>query len=702
MVNEVASRGPIRTRIVPGLQALAALQNSTPLSPRAPSTALESIAVAVPTQLPARPSPPGELTAAVSAPRAPLGTESIRVPTDKLDNVLNTASEVFITRIRLQNDVGALGSALYQFKQTLHQRQALDARSILNRLAKSNDRLLADLRAWMTRENATLTPDPLAALVNRSHDDLHAEMAGHGYSTEEEVTLNLLSLQEINQRLHKDLEHLDQLSVQLQTGAMNFRMVPIAHLFDHFPTQVREMGRQVGKKVKLLVSGGEIELDKVLVNQLADPLLHILRNAVDHGIEPPQERLACGKPETGRLALRAYYHGSHAVIEAADDGRGIDVDKVLAKALAHHLVEAKHAVSLSQQEILQFIFAPGFSTSDQVSMLSGRGVGMDVVKTAIGRVQGTITIESVPHQGTVIRMKLPLTLAVVGILRAEEGLHQFAFPSLYVEEILTIKKQQLQGFSHNAVYNHRGQTLPVTTLSNILDFPPSAFADDKVLLVILAEGEKKIGVLVDRVLDRQEVLIKDLGSLIKKAPFVIGCTILSDGRLVLILNVSEIVNSRAERPLLTSLDDRDQQRTARHARTILIVEDSAIQRKNLSAILTNAGYTVETANNGFEGLKRVPQKRYSAFCVDIAMPLMDGFEFVERLRRTPAHQHTPVFLITGYTAHQERDRAARLGVTQFFAKPVEAEVLVKTLDTYCLSIAAPAVVARTSPVASAG
>jgi len=476
--------------------------------------------------------------------------------------------------------------------------------------------------------------------------------------------------------------------VHLQTSAMNFRMVPLAHLFDHFPIQVREMGRGIGKKVRLEVSGAETELDKVLVHHLADPLLHLLRNAVDHGIEPAEERLACGKPETGRIVLRAYYHGSHAVIEVVDDGRGIDVHKVLAKALEGGLVEAERAASLREQEILELIFAPGFSTAEQVSMLSGRGVGMDVVKTAMSQVQGTITIESVPHQGTMVRMKLPLTLAVVGILLVEEDANQFAFPSLAVEDILTIEPQHLQGFSHNIVYNHQGRTLPVTTLSTILGFPPSAFADDRMLLVVLAEGEKKIGVLVDRVLDRQEALIKNLGSLIKQVPFVMGCTILSDSRLVLLLNASEIINTKAQKPVLTLLGKPDQQRNARHALTILIVEDSPIQRKNLRAILTHAGYRVETANNGFEGLKRVRHKRYTAFCVDIAMPLMDGFEFVERLRHTPDHQDTPVFLITSYTTHQERDRAARLGVNEFLAKPVDADVLVALLDTYCLSTAA--------------
>jgi two-component system chemotaxis sensor kinase CheA len=200
---------------------------------------------------------------------------------------------------------------------------------------------------------------------------------------------------------------------------------------------VREIGRQVGKKVRLDISGADTELDKVLINQLADPLLHILRNAVDHGIESAEERQAIGKSEVGRIGLRAYYHGSHAIIEVSDDGRGIDVDKVLARALARGLIDSEHVASLTRQEIFEFIFEPGFSTAGQVSTLSGRGVGMDVVKTAISRVQGSITIDSVPAQGTTLQMKLPLTLAVVGILLVEERFNQFAFPILNVEEVIT-------------------------------------------------------------------------------------------------------------------------------------------------------------------------------------------------------------------------------------------------------------------------
>src|SRR5208337_979821 len=205
--------------------------------------------------------------------------------------------------------------------------------------------------------------------------------------------------------------------------------------------------------------------------QLTDPLLHILRNSLDHVIEDPETRLARGKPETGDVVLRAYYHGSHAVIEVRDDGKGVDADRVLAKAVENGLVDAEKASTLTRQEIFQLMFEPGLSTAANVSTLSGRGVGMDVVKTAISHVQGNIVVESTPGQGTTIRMKLPLTLAVVGILLVRERAHHFAFPLQNVEEILTIGLADTRRVGDNTLYNHRGSTLPVVTLSSILDFP---------------------------------------------------------------------------------------------------------------------------------------------------------------------------------------------------------------------------------------
>ena len=695
MVSEVASGGPIRTRIRPALQAMAALEAG--LAPAAPesSDAPKATPEPQPGDTPA-PEPRAMAAPETASSGTAASADSIRIATQKLDDVLNTASEIFVTRIRLQNDMQGIRGAVQQLDQMLHRVGQLDCRALSERLVEANDHSRHNPRASTGHPNRQIGPGQRHAVVDRSHEELVADLKEQE-SAAEEISFQLLAIEEVRTRLQENVDDLEQLTGRLQSSAMNFRMVPIIQLFDRFPTQVREIARQLGKRVKFAVSGGNTELDKVLINQLADPLLHILRNAVDHGIEPSDERVRSGKPEVGHIGLRASYQGSYVVIEIADDGRGIDVEKVLAKAIERGLVDRERAASLGPSEILEFIFEPGFSTLTTVSELSGRGVGMDVVRSAISQIQGSIGIDSRPGQGTSLRIKLPLTLAIIGILMVEEGPNQFAFPILNVEEILHISKDQIRQLSGNAMYNHRGKTLPVTTLSSVLGFPPSGFSDDRIALVILTEGEKRIGVLVDAVVGRQEVLIKNLGSLIRKVPFVMGCTISSDSRLVLILSAWEIVNRRPDQPaprLGRTLDDRFEERQT-HA--VLVVEDSAMQRKRLSAILRQAGYPADNAENGFAALKQLREKRYAAFCVDIVMPLMDGLEFVERLRQMPDHADSAVVFVTGRTTVSKQDRAARLGVLDYLIKPVEPEVLIEAFDRHCLGVRASGAVQQTDP-----
>jgi len=685
LVEEVTTGGPLATRIQPLITALDAIARGVAVT--AGSTG-PTAAVAEPAAPKLTAGLPEAATAAAAKEGAKgrvMGGESIRVPTEKLDEVLNTASEIFIGRIRLQSELASLGVAVQQFKKALHQMAGLDANTIATRLAEANKTVCDELEHLLSRGAGHVPQDRLVAMIGRFHGELQAELDAQQVSNSEEIALNVLSIEEIRKRFQKNIERLEQLSSRLQTGAMSFRMVPISQLFDRFPAQVREVARQVGKIVRLEVSGGDTELDKLLINKLGDPLIHIMRNAVDHGIEDAEERVASGKAPVGRITLRAYYHGSHAVIEVTDDGRGINQKRVLEKAISVQLVTPERAASMTSAEILELVFEPGFSTAGKVSALSGRGVGMDVVKTAVNQVQGSVAMESELGVGTSIRIKLPLTLAVVGILLVEERSNQFAFPILNVEEILVVDRKQIQQVSGATVYNHRGRTMPVTTLSNLLDFPRGAVAEQLVPLVVLTDGDKKIGVIVDTVLGKQDVLIKNLGSLVRHVPFMMGCTILSDSRLVLILNAFEVVNKAAKKMVATDLTAVSSGPATRKDHVVLVVDDSAIQRKNLSAIISQAGYRVEAVENGFEGLKFVRRRRYSAFCVDVVMPLMDGFEFVERLRRTPGHAEAPVLFITARTTRSDRDRAAGFGVVEYFNKPVDAERLVESIDRHCLA-----------------
>ena len=457
--------------------------------------------------------------------------DTIRITTDKLDDVLNVASEVFITRIRLQNDISTLNSSMSLLKSNLID-QGLDQLSVKDFLENINS---ANLLANGQKGEAIDYSPSNSYKKHSSPDDKRLQQ--NALDRFSEVDTN-------KKKLEKSISDLEELSSRLQSSAMNIRMVPVRYAFDRFPVQVRETARELNKKVKLSVSGADTELDKLLINQLIEPMLHILRNAVDHGIESPDIREKSGKNDTALITISAYYQGSEAVIEISDDGTGIDPDIVSKKAESLGLIDPESRESLSKEDILNLIFEPGFSTSNEVTNLSGRGVGMDAVRNAISQVHGTVTVDSVLGEGSTFKIRLPLSLAVAGVLLVTEREYKFAFPVLHVEDILTIARDQIERVSQTEIFNYRGEALPVTTLSNILKFEGGNFDEDLITMVILSDDGKKKCVKVDKVLGRQDVIIKNLGDFIKHAPSVMGCTILSDNQLILILNSWEIVNAK--------------------------------------------------------------------------------------------------------------------------------------------------------------
>jgi two-component system chemotaxis sensor kinase CheA len=689
MLEETASRGPFATRIRPYVQRLQALiaggpAATAPAAAAAPSPGAAVAPAATPAPAAAAPVRSAPATAAASEKDRAKNAESLRVSSEKLDEVLNTASEIFIGRIRFQNEITAIQNFIKSFKSTLDRASELERSRILTKL----DLYVPEFAKELKRVNdpggpaGRLPENRVASLLSQMVTRLLPDNSGTEMSLQEELNLNYLTIEEIQKNLQKNLETLEQLSTRLQNGAMSFRMVPISNLFERFPLQLRDLARTVGKKIRVDIIGGDTELDKVLINKLADPLLHMLRNSIDHGIEAPAERLRLGKPETGTITLETYYHGSYAVIEIRDDGKGIDTARVLAKAMEKGLVPEHRQGKLSDAEIMELIFLPGFSTNDRVTELSGRGVGMDVVKTAINQLHGTVETDSRLGEGTRFRLKLPLTLAIVKILLVQESSYQFALPILNIEALITVRRQDINRIENRLIHNYQGQTIPVASLSTILDFPQSHFQNDKLQMVVLNENNRLTGILVDTVLGRQEILIKNLGRFLKKAPFVMGCTILRDSRLVLILDPRQIVESVKQSGGMKLEAAAPVVRGGQTRHTVLIVDDSAIQRDNLKTILKNTEYHVETAENGFDALKACRNKTYSAFCVDILMPLMDGYEFVERLRKIAIYQSVPVFMITGKDV--DLPRIASLNVTQVFRKPVDGDELISNLNSRLL------------------
>ena len=645
ITDEVAHRGPVKTKINDLILALTSSDDTVEINKHNIQDIEKSTSEETATKSGDTKPSDNKNNATVNIVRE----ESIKVSADKLDTVLNTSSEVYISRIRLDNDQKLLSDAIEQVNQDI---------------GALNKEFTTEL-SEIDNKNINLSFIPK-------------------YQTDINMGLEKIAIHNAN--LQKNIEDLEVLSSRLQSGAMNFRMLPISNLFNRFPAQVRDIARQIGKKVELKIQGGETELDKILINQLADPLLHLIRNSIDHGIETDQQRVAINKNEIGQINLSAYYLGSNAIIEIEDDGKGIDSNIIAAKAVEKNLLSKEQASELSEKEIFDLIFEPGFSSAEQVTELSGRGVGMDVVKTSINQMQGSIRVESKVDHGTKITLRLPLTLAVVGILLVSENKYEFAFPILNVEEIINVNlKTDIQNINDTLVFNFRGELVPTRLLSDFLGYPKNPKYEENKFLLILNDGENKIGVIVDEVQGQQNVLLKQIGNLIETAPFVIGCTILSNSKLVLILNVLELTqyNPEKEKNSLTQeFKEIDTNEHKRSLRKILVVDDSKMQRKRICEFLQIQGYNTEEAGDGFEALKAADKTNFSAFFVDIQMPLMDGYELIENLRKSSSYKSTPVFVISG--GHVNKDniltRLEDLDVSNFYEKPVDLDSLLTELD----------------------
>ena len=646
ITDEVAHRGPIKTKINDLLHAL--ISDDDALDTKVKSN--QDVNKVTPEQTIIKSPETNPQDTKTSAAPSVVREESIKVSAEKLDTVLNTSSEVYINRIRLDNDQKMLSDVLEQINQDI-----------------------GSLNKEFTSE------------ISNSENENKVSSLIPKYQTDINMGLEKIAIHNAN--LQKNIEDLEVLSSRLQSGAMNFRMLPISNLFNRFPAQVRDIARQIGKKVELKIQGGETELDKILINQLADPLLHLIRNSIDHGIESDQQRAEINKPEIGQINLSAYYLGSNAIIEIEDDGKGIDSKIIAAKAVEKNLLSNERASELSEKEIFDLIFEPGFSSAEQVTELSGRGVGMDVVKTSINQMQGSIKVESKVNKGTKITLRLPLTLAVVGILLVSENNYEFAFPILNVEEIINVNlKTDIKSINDTLVFNFRGELVPTRLLSDFLGYPKNPKYEENKFLLILNDGENKIGVIVDEVQGQQNVLLKQLGNLIETAPFVIGCTILSNSKLVLILNVLELTQYNPEQEknsLSEEVHELDTSEQKRSLQKVLVVDDSKMQRKRICEFLQIQGYNTDEAGDGFEALKTADKTNFNAFFVDIQMPLMDGYELIENLRKTSSYKNTPIFVISGGHVNKENilTRLEDLNVANFYEKPVDLEALIAELDS---------------------
>ncbi|MDM5213364.1 chemotaxis protein CheA [Peribacillus sp. NJ4] len=345
-----------------------------------------------------------------------------------------------------------------------------------------------------------------------------------------------------NQELHETVERMSRITSDLQTIVLNMRMVPVETVFNRFPKMVRQLARDLNKKVDLEISGAETELDRTVIDEIGDPLVHLLRNAMDHGIETPEERLAKGKVEEGKILLKAYHSGNHVFIEIDDDGAGINKERVLNKALSNGILTKETAVTLSDKQIYELIFASGFSTAETISDVSGRGVGLDVVKNTIESLGGTVTIDSKENEGSIFLIQLPLTLSIISVMLVAIQNEKYAIPLSSIIETAIIKKEDIMNAHNQQVIDFRGKVLPLLFLKDIFEVPFGQEDEEFLSVVIVRKGDKLAGLVVDSFIGQLEIVLKSLGNYLTTAFAISGATILGDGQVALIIDCNTLIH----------------------------------------------------------------------------------------------------------------------------------------------------------------
>jgi two-component system chemotaxis sensor kinase CheA len=353
--------------------------------------------------------------------------------------------------------------------------------------------------------------------------------------------LEVLGVELGSKQLNEVVEQVGRLTLDLQDNVLKARMVPVETVFSRFPRLIRDLSKELGKEIELEIRGGETELDRTLIDEIGDPLVHIIRNSVDHGIETPEERIKANKPMKGKIILRAYQEGNIVVINVSDDGKGFDVEKVKEKALKQGLVEKEALEQMRNEQIFELTFLPGFSTAEKVTDVSGRGVGMDVVKTKVESLGGMVKINSEYGKGSTLEIHLPLTLAIIQTLMVQLGDEIYAIPSGYVEQIISLTDSEVKLVRNQEMFMLRGSIIPLLRLQNILGTPDAKNMEyDELDVVVLKIGERMVGCVVDTLLRQQDVVIKSLGKYLGTIKGIAGATILGDGRVALIIDIRAV------------------------------------------------------------------------------------------------------------------------------------------------------------------
>ena len=633
--------------------------------------------------VPPAPAPGGKAGLAVKPARP-----SIRVNLDRLDSLMNLVGELVIARSRLDQ----------RFAQI---------ERVNELLAFSRSRMSQTVRDFEEKHAYPQLPPSAAPGAGGDAEpgsEVFAELEFDRYDefnifarTVDEISADVAEIQAqlagFIRSIGEDTAQVHRLTGSLRSEVTRARMVPIGRLFARFTQRAREAARAAGKSLDLQLTGETVEVDNAVIEQIADPLLHLVRNAIDHGIETDEERRAAGKPARATISLGAQHQGSFIHIEVADDGRGMDPSALRDRAVRLGFMSAAAAEALDGREALKLIFLQGFSTAAQVTTTSGRGVGMDVVRANVGRLNGEIDVQSEPGAGTRITIKLPLTVIISDALLVRAGGETFAVPMHAIRSIIQVSPEDIVQTGDREHVTVEKEDVELIRLERVLALPADR-ASARLPVLIVRSGVRPLAVAVGELVGKEDVVIKNPGGLLERVGPFAGATVTGDGRVILLVDPSRLAEAaEASRRVPGGIPERGhaRERVETVKRRILLVDDSISVRRFVGQMLEKANFDVITANDGAEALRRLAGTAVDAVITDLEMPRLNGYELIEDLRARASTRAVPAVVLTTRAGAKHVSLARRLGIAHYVTKPVDEKAFVRLIGSLTERGTGPAV-----------
>jgi len=670
------------------------------------AAAVESEAAGVETGKPAIERAAAKQSARGSQKKASV-SKSVRIALARLDRMMNTVGELVINRTKMLGRVAELEKLIdtlsFSKERLQNKVNEFQEKYEFNRL-----RTLQPGTPWAASQTQKMLTS--AAAGEASYLEEFSELEMDRYDdfnilsrsmTEISADVNevLSQLEGFIGRVEGDIDEFSKLAHHLQDEITAARMVPIGTLYSLLSRTVRDAAKSAKKKVELEFSGSETELDNNIIQQISDPLVHLVRNSVAHGIEGPADRAAAGKQEQGTVFLRAYHRGNHIYIEVEDNGRGIDYQRVKQSAIDCGLVSAETANRLTERDLREMLFHPGFSTAVVKTELAGRGVGLDVVRSNLNALNGEIEVRSTAGLGTKFTLKVPLTLIISPALFVRCGATHFALPLAVVEEIRRLRADEIEDVGGKLLTKVRDVVTEGVRLDSYLGLPPLEPINGYFRMVVANAGSRQIGLVVEEVLGKDEIVIKNLGEYLRRVKLFPGTTIAPDGSLILLIDLNRMVaNEPSERRAVQASPSAarvfapgstavargtipsDAIDRVEQERVIVIADDSISVRKFVGRMLEKNGFRVKLAADGLEAAELVSQHGCHLVITDLEMPRMTGYELMTQLRQSPATRRIPVMVVTSRAGAKHRDRALKEGASAFLTKPVQEDQLLAAVE----------------------